>query len=172
MNLLLSYYVIHAKIFIKNSEAKQKILRDNILHFGQINLSGRPFSLLKGTTTYNFTYNLNKKLPSSFSGDCGKIKYKMEFVVDKPWKFDEKQVVVLNVIQTLDLNQYTDTLKPFEKQLTKTIGFIDSGPISLHVSIPKIGYIFGELIQIQVRKRWHISYMIQTFFFILFMLFY
>lgn len=76
----------------------------------------------------------------------------MEFVVDKPWKFDEKQVVVLNVIQTVDLNQFADTLKPFEKQLTKTIGFIDSGPISLHVSIPKIGYVFGELIQIQVRE--------------------
>lgn len=114
--------------------------------------AGRPFHLLKGTTTYNFAYTLESKLPSSFSGDCGKIKYKMEFVVDKPWKlFDDKQTVVLNVIQTLDLNKIENIMTKFEKQLTKTIGFIGSGPISLYISIPKRGYVFGDSISIEVR---------------------
>lgn len=112
--------------------------------------SGQSFSLLKGTTTYSFSFSLSPNLPSSFTGDSGKIKYKMEFVIDKPWKFNEKQVIALNVIQTLDLNNVPDAMKAFEQQLTKSIGFIDSGPISLHVFIPKMGYVFDEIIPVQV----------------------
>lgn len=113
-------------------------------------IAGRPFPLLKGTTTYNFSFNLNTNLPSSFAGDCGKIKYKMEFIIDKPWKFDDKHVIVLNVIRMVDLNESMDAIKAHEQQLTKNVGFIDSGPISLHVSVPKLGYVFEEIIPIQV----------------------
>lgn len=111
---------------------------------------GRPFHLPKGTTTYNFIYTLESKLPSSFSGDCGKIKYKMEFVIDKPWKFDGKQTIVLNVLHTMDLNKIENIMLKLEKQVTKTIGIIGSGPISLYISIPKRGFILGESIPVQV----------------------
>lgn len=112
--------------------------------------SGQSFSLLKGTTTYSFSFSLSPDLPSSFTGDSGKIKYKMEFVIDKPWKFNEKQTVPLNIIQTMDLNTLPNAMKAYEQQLTKSIGFIDSGPISLHVFIPKTGYIIDEIIPVQV----------------------
>lgn len=74
----------------------------------------------------------------------------MEFVIDKPWKFNEKHSIALNIIQTMDLNNSPDAMKAFEQQLTKSIGFIDSGPISLHVFIPKMGYVFEEIIPVQV----------------------
>lgn len=111
---------------------------------------GPSFTLLSGTTTYEFCFNLKTDLPSSFSGGCGKIKYKLEFIVDKPWKFDEKQTVALSIIQRLNLNYAFGTLQPFENQLTRNIGYIGSGPISLHCFIPKAGYVAGERIPVQV----------------------
>lgn len=111
---------------------------------------GQSFVLLPGTTTYDFHFNLKTELPSSFSGSCGKIKYKLEFVVDKPWKFDEKQTLLLNIIQSVNLNSAFSTLQPFENQLTRNIGYINSGPISVHVYIPKTGYICGERLAVQV----------------------
>lgn len=113
-------------------------------------LPGPSFALPEGMTTYEFSFNLKSELPSSFSGGCGKIKYKMEFVVDKPWKFDEKQMIVLNIIQTVNLNYALGTLQPFENQLTRNIGYIGSGPISLHIFVPKCGYVHGDKIPVQV----------------------
>lgn len=106
--------------------------------------------LPQGITSYEFQFNLKAELPSSFTGGCGKIKYKIEFIVDKPWKFDEKQTIVLNIIQTVNLNYIPGSLQPFENQLTRTIGYIGSGPISLHVFIPKSGFVLDEMIPIQV----------------------
>lgn len=107
--------------------------------------------LPEGMTSYEFSFNLKAELPSSFAGGCGKIKYKMEFTVDKPWKFDEKQTIVLNIVQTVNLNYSMGTLQPFENQLTRNIGYIGSGPISLHIFIPKCGYIHGDKIPVQVK---------------------
>lgn len=75
----------------------------------------------------------------------------MEFVVDIPWKFDKKQTILLNIIQTVNLNYSLGTLQPFENQLTRNIGYIGTGPISLHVFVGKCGYIDGDKIPIQVR---------------------
>lgn len=101
-------------------------------------------------TSYEFSFNLKSEIPSSFSGGCGKIKYKIEFVVDIPWKFDKKQTILLNIIQTVNLNYSLGTLQPFENQLTRNIGYIGTGPISLHVYVAKCGYIHGDKIPVQV----------------------
>lgn len=111
---------------------------------------GPVFMLPQGITTYEFQFVLKSDLPSSFTGGCGKIKYKIEFILDKPWKFDEKQTIVLNIIQTVNLNFIPGSLQPFENQLTRTIGYIGSGPISLHVFIPKSGFVMDEMIPVQV----------------------
>lgn len=95
--------------------------------------------LNEGTSTFDFSFNLKSDLPSSFAGSFGKIKYKLEFVVDKPWKFDEVKTIVVNIIQTVHLNLTPGTLQPFENQLTRNIGYIGSGPLSLHVYIEKAG---------------------------------
>lgn len=112
--------------------------------------AGPSFALPEGMTSYEFSFNLKSEIPSSFSGGSGKIKYKMEFVVDIPWKFDKKQTIVLNIVQTVNLNYSLGTLSPFENQLTRNIGYIGTGPISLHVFVAKCGYIHGDKIPIQV----------------------
>lgn len=115
-----------------------------------MNFPGPSFTLPEGLTSYDFTFNLKSELPSSFLGGSGKIKYKMEFIVDKPWKFNEKHTIVLNIIQTVNLNYLLGTLQPFENQLTRNIGYIGTGPISLHIFVSKCGYVHGDKIPIQV----------------------
>lgn len=74
----------------------------------------------------------------------------MEFVVDRPWKFDEKQQIVLTIIQLLDVTTIPSGLEPVERQVSRTIGYIGSGPITMHVLIPKIFYVPTEKLPIQV----------------------
>lgn len=92
----------------------------------------------------------------------------MEFTVDKPWKFDEKQTIVLNIIQTVNLNYLSGTLLPFENQLTRNIGYIGSGPISVHIFVRKCGFIHGDKIPIQVHSQRTYSFIKQivTFLFV------
>lgn len=112
-------------------------------------LSGQPFPLFKGTTSYNFSFDLKPTLPSTFSGECGKIKYKMDFVVNKSWSFDLKQTILLNIIQTMNLNCTPNMLQPYQYQQTKSVG-IKPMPISLHVSLPKRAFSYDDTIPIQV----------------------
>lgn len=73
----------------------------------------------------------------------------MEFVIDKPWKFDEKQQLVLTVIQLVDVLMVPGALVPLEQQTSRNIGYIGSGPIKLQVSIPKRFYVPSEKVSIQ-----------------------
>lgn len=107
------------------------------------------FTLCKGTTSYNFSFELKADLPSTFTGDYGKIKYNMEFVVDKPW-FNDQQKIDLVIIRSVNLNHTPGTLQSFEHQETKNYGLLESGPISLHVVVPKLGFVVGDQIPIKV----------------------
>lgn len=130
--------------------------------------AGPSFALPEGMTSYEFSFNLKSEIPSSFSGGSGKIKYKMEFVVDIPWKFDKKQTILLNIIQTVNLNYSLGTLQPFENQLTRNIGYIGTGPISVHVFVAKCGYIHGDKIPVQVGSTLTLNF----YYFFRFTLFY
>lgn len=111
---------------------------------------GNGFELSEGTHSYPFAFQLKHLLPSSFRGTYGKIKYKLEFIVDKPWQFDEKYEVPLTVVRSLDLNYDPYARVPQQKQTTRNVGFIGSGPVSLHVHIPRTGVVPGELLPLQV----------------------
>lgn len=89
-------------------------------------------------------------LPSSFKGTYGKIKYGMEFTIDRKWKLDKTYKVPLTIMKSLDLNFDPYARVPQQKQLTRNIGLINSGPISLHVFIARSGFACGEKLPIQV----------------------
>lgn len=112
--------------------------------------SGQPFPLFKGTTNYDFSFDLKPELPSTFVGECGKIKYKLDVIVSKAWSFDEKQTIALNIIQTVNLNCVPAMLQSYQYQQTRNIGGLKPLPLSLHVSLPKRGFIFGDTIPVQV----------------------
>lgn len=114
-------------------------------------LPGPSFDLPDGTTTFPFTYQLKRLLPSTFRGSYGKIKYKIEFIVDKPWKFDEQYEVPLNIYKSFDLNLYPMYMSvPQQKQIARNIGYFGSGPITLQIFIPRSAYTPGEKLPLQV----------------------
>ncbi len=74
----------------------------------------------------------------------------MEFTIDRKWKLDKTYKVPLTIMKSLDLNFDPYARIPQQKQLTRNIGIIHSGPISLHLLIPKSGFACGEKLPIQV----------------------
>lgn len=74
----------------------------------------------------------------------------MEFTIDRKWKLDKTCKVPLTIMKSLDLNFDPYARVPQQKQLTRNIGLINSGPISLHLLIPRTGFACGEKLPIQV----------------------
>lgn len=111
---------------------------------------GPQFQINQDEVSYNFRFDLNHMLPSTFKGSYGKIKYEMEFTIDRKWKLDKTYKVPLTIMKSLDLNFDPYARVPQQKQLTRNIGIISSGPISLHVLIPRTGFAHGEKLPIQV----------------------
>ncbi|KAJ6635049.1 Arrestin domain-containing protein 3 [Pseudolycoriella hygida] len=111
---------------------------------------GPQFQINQDEVSYSFRFDLNHVLPSTFKGTFGKIKYEMEFTIDRKWKLDKTYKVPLTIMKSLDLNFDPYARVPQQKQLTRNIGLISSGPISLHVLIPRTGFACGEKLPIQV----------------------
>lgn len=74
----------------------------------------------------------------------------MEFTIDRKWRLDKTLKVPLTILKSLDLNFDPYARIPQQKQLTRNIGLLHSGPISLHVLIPRTGFACGEKLPIQV----------------------
>lgn len=74
----------------------------------------------------------------------------MEFTIDRKWKLDKNYKVPLTIMKSFDLNFDPYARVPQQKQLTRNIGLIHSGPISLHLLIPRTGFAYGEKLPIQV----------------------
>ena len=63
-----------------------------------------------GVHPYNFSFNLEPGLPSSFEGKYGYVRYECKARIDKPWQFDDNAKVAFTVISHLDLNQEHNAL--------------------------------------------------------------
>lgn len=89
-------------------------------------------------------------LPDSYRGTYGKIKYKFQVTIKRPWKFDELHEIPLNIRSTTDLNLIPRFEQSMQRQITRNIGYFNGGPISLHVHTPRSGCVIGGLLPLQV----------------------
>lgn len=62
--------------------------------------------LPEGEHCFPFSTVLPPKLPSSFEGEFGHIRYTVKVVVDRPWKFDHEIKSAFTVISPVDLNTH------------------------------------------------------------------
>ena len=58
-----------------------------------------------GKQQYPFEFSLPSKLPTSFEGAHGYIRYLCKVTVERPWKFDHTTKKAFSVISELDLNK-------------------------------------------------------------------
>lgn len=106
-----------------------------------------------GAYQYNFQAVLPPLLPTSFEAKHGSIRYLINVVVDRPWKFDLTYKVAFTVLKQLDLNYENPALKiPTKMEIMKTFycGFCKTSPLFLAASIPMSGFVAGQGVIISV----------------------
>ena len=110
-----------------------------------------------GQHVFPFKFSLTRKLPSSFDGSYGHIKYDVEARVHvhrSLFNSDRTNVANLKVVHTVDANE-SALMNPahYEKTIRETIRLITkSHPTSLRLSvdIPRRGFCVGENIPLDV----------------------
>lgn len=120
-----------------------------------INISfvGNQIEIAPGTYQYNFQAVLPPMLPTSFEAKHGSIRYLINAVIDRPWKFDLTYKVAFTVIKQLDLNYENPALKiPTKMEILNTFycGLCKTKPLFMSASIPISGYVAGQGIDISL----------------------
>lgn len=115
--------------------------------------SGNQIEIAAGAYQYNFQAVLPPLLPTSFEAKHGSIRYLINVVIDRPWKFDLTYKVAFTVLKQLDLNYENPALKiPSKMEQIKTFycGFCKTAPLFLAASIPISGYVAGQYVNVSV----------------------
>ncbi|KAI8129875.1 Arrestin domain-containing protein 3 [Lucilia cuprina] len=111
----------------------------------------RGIELSPGEHTFDFAMPLDLFLPSSFKGSHGSIKYKLRILIQRPWSFDERHSIPINVMKNMPLPPvYRLNPTPLEKQITKTISLFGTRPISMLALLPEDFAVRGEPLRICV----------------------
>jgi hypothetical protein len=109
-------------------------------------------SLPPGIHSFPFSFQLPTGLPSSFersSNFRAHVRYWVQAVVDRPWKFDYKTKRPFTVIEYIDINNPV-FLSPVRSENDKHLCCLccKSGPLSLQASIDRAGYCPGESVMV------------------------
>ncbi|KAJ9574596.1 hypothetical protein L9F63_008223, partial [Diploptera punctata] len=108
--------------------------------------------LPEGEHSYPFSTILPPTLPSSFEGTHGHIRYTAKVKVDRPWKFDHEAKSAFSVICPVDLNTNEKALVPVKQEIEKKFccWCCESGPLTLVLALPVIGYVAGQDIPVTI----------------------
>ena len=105
-----------------------------------------------GVHSFPFRFQLPTRLPSSFHGSAGWIRYYVEGrIVTGMLKFDHTVKAPITVVEVVDINasQFQTPLRA-EKQKTLCCLMCASAPITLTVELPRHGFCYGEIIPLKV----------------------
>ena len=105
-----------------------------------------------GKHNFSFSFVLPPKLPCSFEGQYGYVRYFIEAKLCRSgfFTFDKRQKQFITINSICDLNSTPGAEKPQTNSNTKTFGalFWKSEPLSTTLTIPRYGYTSGENIPI------------------------
>uniref|UniRef100_A0A1I7T7V3 Arrestin_C domain-containing protein n=1 Tax=Caenorhabditis tropicalis TaxID=1561998 RepID=A0A1I7T7V3_9PELO len=104
-----------------------------------------------GTNVFPFAFSLPTNCPPSFEGCHGQIRYSVHVELDRPWKFNKKQKKFFSVVPAYDLNITPTAINPMVNTVSKNTGLIlKKGLVTMTVSLPKRGYVAGEILPITI----------------------
>lgn len=106
--------------------------------------------LLSGTHRFHFQCQLPPTCPNSYEGIDGSIRYFVKVIIDRPGPFDHMALMPFNVVELHDLNLDPRAALSVQNSGRKTF-FFASGDLRATVSIPRMGYVPGEIIPISAQ---------------------
>lgn len=92
-------------------------------------------------------------MPTSFEAKHGSIRYLINVVIDRPWKFDLTYKVAFTVLKQLDLNYENPALRiPSKMEIANRFycGLCKTAPLYIAASIPLSGYVAGQNVNVSV----------------------
>lgn len=96
-----------------------------------------------------FTFILPPEgLPSSFEGQYGHVRYYVQAVIERSWKWNHRAKVHFSLCSVVDLNMMPACRNPGHSRDHKTFCCLccRSGPLAAVISTPRTGYVPGEAI--------------------------
>lgn len=112
------YYGLHWRyrdIVLYTSNIFCKVLTYLILN---VSSTENGFHLLPGTHTYSFACVLPERLPTSFEGGHGHVRYTIKVTLERPWKFDHTFQAGFTVLHQLNLNRLSSELRVSNFKIT------------------------------------------------------
>ena len=74
------------------------------IHQNLYGYTGDSTELQIGSYEFPFSFTLPQNIPSSFDGPHGSVRYYVEVVIDRPWKFNHASICYFTVVTPVDLN--------------------------------------------------------------------
>ncbi|KAF3430394.1 hypothetical protein E2986_10021 [Frieseomelitta varia] len=102
--------------------------------------------LPRGYNQYPFSFQIPYNIPCSFEHRNGYVRYTVNAVIDRPWKFNHECKAAFTVVSILDLNVHREKCLGVNDETRKTFCCFTNGEINLQISIPSSGYVPGQMV--------------------------
>ncbi|XP_052795426.1 arrestin domain-containing protein 3-like isoform X2 [Mya arenaria] len=130
--------------------ASEEYFERTLVLCGDNNVDGEEKCYLPaGRYSYPFQCQLPGRLPCSFEGEYGYVRYWVKAAIHKGRQIVQKTSVPFSVLSPLDLNGVPDSNKSVQESTEKTMCCLCcfSGPVSASIALPKRGFVPGEPIR-------------------------
>lgn len=113
---------------------------------------GSSTQMQSGTYRYTFDCLLPPRIPASFEGSYGGIRYYIEACLDIPWRFGKECRVAFTVVRKDNLNDYPALAMPCKQEEFSQFCclFCQSDPLLMTATIPFSGFTPGQTIPVMV----------------------
>ena len=75
--------------------------------------------LPRGYNQYPFSFQLPYNIPCSFEHNVGYVRYTVNAVIDRPWKFNHECKAAFTVVSSLDLNVHREKYVRYQNSFSK-----------------------------------------------------
>ncbi|CAI5440888.1 unnamed protein product [Caenorhabditis angaria] len=135
---------------VSYSESIPYSARKEYLHIAKKSWQGE--KLPRGLHKFAFSFDLPPNfLPPSFECIYGNIRYYIHVTLDRPWIWNKRSKKCFTVIPQVNLLNYPFATCYTELAAARNTGLIfKSGIVELKASIPKRGFVAGEIVPIQI----------------------
>uniref|UniRef100_A0A3Q3X737 Arrestin C-terminal-like domain-containing protein n=1 Tax=Mola mola TaxID=94237 RepID=A0A3Q3X737_MOLML len=98
-----------------------------------------------GYHIYPFTFQFPfQDMPSSFTGESGKIVYSLEARLSRSMRIDKKDSTKINFVSTADPRSNDELMAPQHGSKNKKMKLFTSGSVAMDVNLEKTGFFQGE----------------------------